>query len=647
MKLPAMIPVCMVLSMVHIIGGASLKSSTEAVSQMLETKGPGKVDVKVLVSSLNEALQGIQMEDKRATDLMASTEKACKQREKDLSAALRKGRRTADTSMRDAGKATAEAASVKESIAQVKEQVKASNQQLDQLQAQLKKLRASKIALKTLATAALKQIDASISYTNLQEPQELHESTLRMDKEADDLERLSESLSFLQLSAPSVALNADKLALTNASAGTQQGIDSEEKEILELTRVEREKIRDLEQVLADLQPALTNKLMQAAEINRTLQTAQRGTERDEELLQSGRAKCDLVLKRIAEQKVLRSQVRNDVLMAAKLLQTMKTTSLLSTDSSSKKQLRGVSLLQLSRQPTSNQALPSRTDEVGEETAALLEERVEDSAVPGNEVFDKVSGMISGLIATLKARANQDVGQNQFCQDGLAQNRRDLILKKNSIDTLSATLRWSQMASTRLSDDIWYFQDESDRTATLLQSEAAELATQTQNTKKELAEHKLVSDVLVKSTTILGRLCGTSLLQRHSDDFSQCKEAMRLLKSSKQGLSSLDSAVKTSFEDFRRLSGAISERARDAQTAHNTALKAARSAKAERELEVARATRDIASVKVDLKFIDDSREELEHRCTKVETSQERMARRADEVGALKEAYNILSGEGIPA
>merc|ERR1719272_727250 len=97
----------------------------------------------------------------------------------------------------------------------------------------------------------------------------------------------------------------------------------------------------------------------------------------------------------------------------------------------------------------------------------LEQLVEnyDSSSSGNEgPFDKVTKMISGLIASLKAQANEEVNQHQFCQDSLGKNRRDRISKKNTIDTLTSTIRWSKMAIVRLDDDLSYLNEEMKRLA---------------------------------------------------------------------------------------------------------------------------------------------------------------------------------------
>merc|ERR1719456_806153 len=95
----------------------------------------------------------------------------------------------------------------------------------------------------------------------------------------------------------------------------------------------------------------------------------------------------------------------------------------------------------------------------------LEQMVENYGTQVQEgPFDSVTKMISGLIASLKAQANEEVNQHQFCQDSLSKNRRDRVAKKNSIDTLTSTIRWSKMAIVRLDDDVKYLEGEIKRLA---------------------------------------------------------------------------------------------------------------------------------------------------------------------------------------
>merc|ERR1719440_1406694 len=89
----------------------------------------------------------------------------------------------------------------------------------------------------------------------------------------------------------------------------------------------------------------------------------------------------------------------------------------------------------------------------EESKYSSEDSTEDSAsATESGPFDKVMGMISGLIASLKAQAAEEVNQHQFCQDGMSENRRHRVQKKLNLDILTSDIRWGKMSLERLNDD---------------------------------------------------------------------------------------------------------------------------------------------------------------------------------------------------
>merc|ERR1719326_612990 len=106
-------------------------------------------------------------------------------------------------------------------------------------------------------------------------------------------------------------------------------------------------------------------------------------------------------------------------------------------------------------------------------------------------------------------------------------------------------------------------------------------------------------------------------------------------------------TKAYLKEYTTISKAISSDAKSAQDARETELKSSNAAKAERASELATAQKDVKEAQKELKLIDDAKSELEHSCSHVETREEKMARRQDEINALKEALNVLSGEAIPA
>jgi hypothetical protein len=278
-------------------------------------------------------------------------------------------------------------------------------------------------------------------------------------------------------------------------------------------------------------------------------------------------------------------------------------------------------------------------------------------------FDKVTQMISGLVASLKNQANEDVTQNQFCQDSLSKNRNDRVAKQSAIDTLASTIRWSQMAIVRLDDDIKYLEDEMKRLAEAEEAEGKQLSEETTRINKELSEHKVASEVVSKSVEILTQLCdlGSALVQQSSkleeseaqrqtssssSRLNQCQEAANLLKEAATGLEALDTSTKDYRTKYTDMSNTIVNDGKAASDARDSELTSTKAARAQRASELATANKDIKEAQQELKLIDDAKAELEHQCSHVETREEKMARRKDEIDALKEALNVLQGESIP-
>lgn len=678
----------------------SIKShASSAVSLLLKSQGPNKVDTKTLVSSLNEVAKGLQTEDKKAFDLSGTVKSDCADTARNLKLALGKGKHTRDMATNDYEKTNAQVNALQASLAELQGQVSDSNKELDSLQAQLKKLRSDKGLLKKGSSSVLRQVESVIAKTYLRESQ--HKGPSALQKKVSSLEALSKSLSFLQTDeefgaadeesqdtteeavavtqkhTPELILKADKQAVVRASDATQRGFNEEEKKLIDLVEVERKKLQDLEDNVQDLQPAISDKLKQAMEINRTLDAAKRGMERDTELMNVEDKKCTVIQASLSSQKKSRAAVINDVSMASKVLEHMDTALFLTKDLQGLKRV-APSFLQIAEQHLDRSSLFSIAAASAPVAKALsllqegdgigLEELVEnyDSSSSGNEgPFDKVTKMIGGLIASLKAQANEEVNQHQFCQDSLGKNRRDRIAKKNTIDTLTSTIRWSKMAIVRLDDDLAYLKEEMDRLATAQTTETGKLKAETTRVNKELKEHKLADEVIVKCVLILDQLCGLSsmlqedgseapaLIQRQRQGskvgsrFSQCKEASNLLKSASKGVKALDTLTNTYLKEYTTLSGTISTDAKAAADARTTEFKSTKAARAQRASELATSNKDVKEATKELGLIQKAKAELEHSCNHVETREEKMARRKDEIDALKEALNVLQGEAVPA
>lgn len=657
--------------------------ATSAVSLLLKSDGPGKVDTTEVVSSLSEVAHGLQAEGNAALSEARALKTSCRSLEKDMKVALDKGQRTIDIATDDKEKANAQVRSLQASLDELKGQISRSNAELDSLQSRLKKIRTDKGLLKKSATKSLQQVEAVLVKQNLWETPH-HKSLSALKQQVSGLEELSKSLSLLQMAsrddrdkqAPTLILRSDKQDVVKASNEAQKGFNEEEERILDLVEVERKTLQDLEDNMADLQPAISNKLQQAMEVDRVLQAAQRANELDTLALKISREKCSLMDESLDAQQKKRAQVTSDVLMASKLLERMDTAVFLAKDMQSLRRS-ALSLVQ-SASWNSNEFLGSGVLSLIRPVSLLQQEvmvasdlEISYSALSGNEgVFDSVTHMISGLIASLKAQANGDVNQHQFCQDSLGKNRRHRIAKKLSIDTLSSTIRMSKMAIARLDDNLQHSADDVDRLNGLERSETNSKKKETIRVKKQLSEHKLANEVMEKVVVILSQLCnldgaGALLIERSSSSpalrqgfvqqqeskkgsrFSQCKEASELLKSASSNVKGLDSITQRYLDDYDNLFTRIQGTLSSAKSARESEQASGKAARAQRASELATAQKDVKEAGKELKLIEDAKQELELSCSHVETPEEKMARRQEEIDALKEGLKVLEGDAIPA
>merc|ERR550537_867738 len=82
----------------------------------------------------------------------------------------------------------------------------------------------------------------------------------------------------------------------------------------------------------------------------------------------------------------------------------------------------------------------------------------DDAVEGDP-FASVKKMIKGLIENLQAANNKDQGQQKYCDEQMAKNRREQQTAKNDLDMKKAEARNHQHGITRFTDSVKFFADE--------------------------------------------------------------------------------------------------------------------------------------------------------------------------------------------
>lgn len=601
--------------------------------------GNGKPNTKKIVTSLKDVSEALKKEDEKALTAVRNRTAKCKQTDRSLQSAMDKAKRSIEFATNDYVKADAQVKALQASNGQITGKVSACNTEIDMLQARLKEMRAEEGLRKKGAGSVLREMDAAITKTYLREKSkhrtqsasEQHGGQSVLEEDSLRLERLSKGMALVsdatETTMASVSvLKADEEAVKKASDVARKGYFEKEKEVMDLIDAERKKLSGLEDNLRELQPAISNKLKEAMEINRTLDAAERSLERDAALMKVEGEKCSFMIASLGEQRKQRAAAINDVDMATQILM----------------------------RPSGLRASLLQTAHDSQEISSMKE--VADAWSEGSGDFDGVPKMIKGLIVDLKAKANAEKNENQFCQDNLGKNRRQRVAKQNSIDTLAATIRWSKIGIVRLDDDLKYLEDEKKRLAGVIETESEEQVAEKARVEKEFAAHKLSDKVVTTARAIVQNLCGLkadsaslpgmsemALNQRkhlRSSRFSPCQQAADLLKSTTKAIAGLDDMTKVFLKAYLALSESIKNDGQFAWEARESELKAAKAARAERAWELATASKDSADAETELALIEEAKKELEHRCSHVVTREEKLEKRAKQIKDLQEALKSL-------
>jgi hypothetical protein len=682
----------------------------------VRASGPsGDEGIAQLVSNLDSLIDVFTKEKSSGKAVSKARAKQCKATAQELDSLVARGETDTKEAEEDLEAIDAEVAGLRTEIRASKDNVKAVSKEIDELVQRLATLREEEKQRREQAAKSLQQVKTVISQTSLRQRaarlQEAHKGSLRRS-EVSYLKELGDRLAFdgarstspafLQLGADTVAgsveapegmalqakrqLQSDGKEIEEASNDGDKTFDEQEKELIELIRLKREELLKLEDILRGQQPALADKLKQAAETNRTLLAAGRASERDGAMLIASKRKCDLMATTSSEEGALRSKLLDALKISTTLLEHVDTTAFITKDMG---ELRGLvtSFVQaqsrtLLRSPRSKDlshavslAEPPYSHPVPwsllQAAAAATASRTAVSSSP----FDSISQMIEGLISSLKAEANGDVDQHQFCEETKTKNRKARHLADNWIDEKTTEIHWTSTSVERLDDEIAFLEGESTRLVNAILADQTEAKVHEKRFKEE-AEHRAKADEVIDGAiSVLVELCelgsggGTLLISRPStasanaetisfvgegrsrrDSGSrgtQCGKAVEELKVAKQQLAQLTQVVDRNVEELRSLMSGILEKSRLDSAARNSDLLAVKRARGRRADELAAAKAELAVKQKDLALIQEAQRDLEQNCgPRQETHEERKQRREQEIDALKNALSVLEGESVP-
>lgn len=503
-------------------------------------------------------------------------------------------------------------------------------------------------------------------------------------------------------SSASGSLKVDKQELMTARNEAMKGYEEDEAKLVDLLKIAQEEVKKLEDSLDEQQPILADKLRQSSESNMTVMTAKSSLARDVEIISGVQAKCNFMAASVEKLNKLRLKLSDGFRMPAKLLRKMDTMVFLAQDLQNLKE-GPLSLVQVSSHSTQagryRDAMRARlwdTTEAEESLPHVLAEKhphispdasdksgVADKAAgmiqedSGNTgPFDEVTGMIKALITSLRDEANQEVTRHQWCADSQSQNLNERVMAQDELDKLTAENRWTKTAIARLAAEIAFLKTEIPRLQQAATKAGKEIEEERGLVKVMDADQKEGNEILMKVEIVVRDLCqldektvllqrsnstrkssdgttgGVLLLQRKrlalmSTKFNSCEEAVRLIGEALVTSQELNEATLAYLKQFEDMTLAFKKKVDAAKKQQEGNLLAAESASAKRANELAGAEEDERKQQEDLRLLLKSKRQLEESCgPKVESAEERLQRRAEEIEALKNAINVLEGQAIP-
>lgn len=540
----------------------------------------------------------------------------------------------------------------------------------------------------------LHQLGNKLSATSDDEPSPAIDSFLQTDSSASSSQGDASS-------SNKGLLQADQQSLMEAKESADRGFDEEEAKFEELLKIARDEMKKLEESLADAQPSLADKLRQSAEVNASRIMAVRGLTRDKDLLLHVQEKCKFLTSSVEKLNTLRFQLSDLLRMPAKLLKKMDAMMFLARDLQSLQASEpndAVSFLQEGSQVAQQtehggkyredmraRLWDEEEPEAGPRSVPVSPHRKhassaseglgmvqEDSANSGP--FDEVTAMIKSLVASLKEEANKDTDRQQYCADSQAENLNERIKSKDALDKLTAEVRWAKTAISRLDTEIKFLKAEVPRLQNAGKKCVADISSENELVKSLDSDQKEGAQILMKVEIVVKELCqieddkkafvevnstrhkrfhgATLFLQSgrmkiRNTRYNNCVEGLKIIQEALVKYDDLNKATKKYLTDFTDRVLAYKKKVDAAQTEQVASLNSASAAKAKRANELAGAEHDEKQKKEALRLLVKTKAQLEETCgPKVESPEERLQRRTDEIEALKNALNVLEGQSIP-
>lgn len=645
--------------------------------------GAVQSDMDKLIANLDEVVDTLGKDQKASIKIWQSRSEICETESKRRDAAVEEGQGRIRDAQADQLAAVSEVEDAQQLLKSALEQVAKVGKEMSDLTAKLKGMREEHNSQKTKSVSLLRQLDMVIGKAYRRQRRgrgagAAAAGSPTVDAEVNYLQELGTRLSswapahaeqappsFVQSKAKRAwhgdgdqdavaALRQDRSEVFQADEKETKGFDEKEQEMIGLIEKKRQEMQKFQNMVQQAQTKLAETVKKSAETNRTLAMLDSSYNTEKTQLAIQTKFCALLSTFGTKLMTQRRVPYDNIRMAVKMLQSLDAAAFIAQDAQNLRSAPSfVQVRAVQRDAVSQASQMDEAVDYGQEEAAG-----DLAAVSGP--FGKVTGMIKELIASLRAEANKDTTQNQFCEDGKASALNEIAAAKAEIVAAESDLQWANQ-STLQQKKIMEIYEEKAKVNTKANGKIDKDFVFERDRLETMHKHnKDAKEVITRTLQILGDDCdvrgdSAALMQSGTDkgerrqfnvgSRSQCKKAIELLGGASDGLVELDETLKKYWSYFERFKEeAKAELAKDDVA---TDMVRAKSAYLKRVSEVEDKQGELKGKKANLKLLEESFSALEQKCSPaVETAEDRMQRRAMEVEALRNALHVLEGEAVP-
>jgi len=269
-------------------------------------------------------------------------------------------------------------------------------------------------------------------------------------------------------------------------------------------------------------------------------------------------------------------------------------------------------------------------------------------------FDKIIGMIKEMITTLEEEAKAEMAHKQWCDKELSTTEKDRDTYQGEVDSLTAKKEGLEAKKANAEEEIKRLQTETSELKKTVAETTAERNAEKAENEETIAEASAASTAVAKAIEVLEGFYGSSesLLQSNSKQAPVIESyggmggesggVIGLMQTIESKFSELESDTRaaesmasTTYKEFMAVSKKQLEKNRD--DISDTKIEVIKL-----DAEIARTDKALADKTSSLKAAQDYWSSLQPMCVVKKVSyEERVAKREEEIAALKEAHKILS------